>query len=497
VTETVEPTAEPRQSGPPPTGIEARSIDWVPNEERRGKVSHLGAVWFVNNINLTAMATGVTALSFGGTLFWTIVATVLGALFGTFFMAFHSAQGPQLGLPQLVQSRPQFGYVGAAVTVWVFALINYVAYNTADAILSGQAMDSLVGIPAELGFVVAAAVAAVLAIYGYHWIHRINRLLAWPLVVLMSVLTVAALTNAALPPRAFAPGDFQLPAFMTVFVIVAGFQLGWAPYVSDYSRYLPSTVGVRATFWWTYLPSALAGIWVFVLGAVMYASGPEDATAIAAFEAAADSLFDGFGSVAIAALLIGLLAVMAINQYGGSLSMISIADSFGRVNPTRRVRIVAIVAMAVVVWGIAQFVGEARFFDFYGNTLVFLAYLFTPWTAINLVDYFFVRRGDYAIREIFNPSGMYGRWGWRGNAAYLATLAIMVPFFVTSPFTGPIAERLDSVDYSLFVGLPVAAALYWVLCRTLDLEAERRVVAEEGILEHKGRQRRWGTRSTR
>jgi nucleobase:cation symporter-1, NCS1 family len=289
------PDTEPRQAAAPPLGIEQRSIDWVPDSERRGKVSHLGAVWFVNNINLTAMATGVTALSFGGTLFWTIVATVLGALFGTFFMAFHSAQGPQLGLPHLVQSRPQFGYVGAAVTVWVFALINYVGYNTADAILSGSAMNSLFGIPAELGFVIAAAVAALLAIYGYHWIHRINRWLTWPLIVVMVLLAVAAFTNAALPSGAFDTGGFQLAPFMTVFVIVGGFQLGWAPYVSDYSRYLPSTVGVRATFWWTYLPSALSGIWVFVLGAVMYASGPEDATPVVAFKAAAESLFDGFG----------------------------------------------------------------------------------------------------------------------------------------------------------------------------------------------------------
>jgi NCS1 family nucleobase:cation symporter-1 len=33
----------------------------------------------------------VTALAFGGTLFWTLVAVVLGSLFGTLFMAFHSA----------------------------------------------------------------------------------------------------------------------------------------------------------------------------------------------------------------------------------------------------------------------------------------------------------------------------------------------------------------------------------------------------------------------
>ena len=118
-----------------PAGIELRSIDYVPERERHGHVRHLGAIWFVANIGLTSMATGVTALSLGAGLSWTIIATIIGSLFGTFFMAFHSAQGPQLGLPQLVQSRPQFGYRGAAVTVWVFALINYLAYNTSDASL--------------------------------------------------------------------------------------------------------------------------------------------------------------------------------------------------------------------------------------------------------------------------------------------------------------------------------------------------------------------------
>ena len=43
-----------------------------------------------------------------------------------------------------------------------------------------------------------------------------------------------------------------------------------------------------------------------------------------------------------------------------------------------------------------------------------LLYLFTPWTAINLVDFYVVRKGHYSIREIFNPNGMYGRWNWRG-----------------------------------------------------------------------------------
>jgi nucleobase:cation symporter-1, NCS1 family len=53
-----------------------------------------------------------------------VLAIVVGVLTGTLFMAFHSAQGPQLGLPQMIQSRPQFGYIGALL-VWLFAYVQY------------------------------------------------------------------------------------------------------------------------------------------------------------------------------------------------------------------------------------------------------------------------------------------------------------------------------------------------------------------------------------
>jgi purine-cytosine permease-like protein len=396
-------------------------------------------------------------------------------------MAFHSAQGPQLGLPQLVQSRAQFGYIGAALTVWIFALANYIAYNTSDAILSGSAMHEIFKIPAEVGFFIAAVIATVIAIYGYAQIHFVNKVLFWPSIIALGAMTIGVLLRGSFPEGAFDLGNFQSAPFMTAFVIIAGFQLGWAPYVSDYSRYLPASEGVRSTFKATYISSALSGVWVFGLGAL--ASGPNgELTPVAAFKEVGDSIFAGFGTILLIILLAGLLVVMAVNAYGGSLTLISMTDSIKKVNPTKNARLVALIIMGVTVWGIAQFVGEARFNTFYGNALVFLAYLFTPWTAVNLVDYFFVRKGVYVIGEIFKKDGIYGRWGWRGNTAYLIGLASMIPFFVTTPYVGPIAESLGSVDYSLFVGLPVSAIAYLILARGLDLKKEAAMAAAEGNL---------------
>ena len=462
-----------------PGRVELHAIDVIPLTERHGTLRSLGAVWFVSNINLTAMATGIVALALGGTLFWTLVAIVIWSLFGTIFMAFHSTQGPHLGLPQLVQSRAQFGYLGAALTVFVFALANYIAYNTSDALLSSDAAHTVMHVPLWLGYIVAAGIAATIAIFGYDLIHKVNRVLAVPVVVIMVVLTIGAFRTPHITAAAFAPGQFKLVPFMTTLALIGGFQLGWAPYVSDYSRYLPAGLSTRATFWWTYGPSALSGVWVFVVGAIAVA-GTGATTPVAAFKAAGDRVFSGGGDVVVVGLLIGLLAVMAINQYGGSLTMLSIADSIHPIQVKRAARVGTVLAMAVIVWVIAQGVGEANFNDFYGSALVYLAYAFTPWTAINLVDYFFVRHGVYAISEIFKPSGIYGRWGWRGNTAYVVTVLVMVPFMVNQPhFVGFLAARMGDVDYSIPIGLVLAASLYWALTRNLDLTAERTLAAHD------------------
>ena len=48
--------------------------------------------------------------------------------------------------------------------------------------------------------------------------------------------------------------------------VAAGYQISWAIYVSDYSRYLPPTVEDPQHLPWTFWGSALGGIWVMFLG---------------------------------------------------------------------------------------------------------------------------------------------------------------------------------------------------------------------------------------
>jgi purine-cytosine permease-like protein len=98
-----------------------------------------------------------------------------------------------------------------------------------------------------------------------------------------------------------------------------------------------------------------------------------------------------------------------------------------------------------------------------------MLYLLVPWTSINLIDYFLVRRGRYVIRQLFVPEGIYGAWGARGLSAYVIGFAATVPFFVLPEvYVGPAARALGGVDVGWLVGLLVSGVIYAVLSRSVD-----------------------------
>ncbi|MGQ4433396.1 MULTISPECIES: purine-cytosine permease family protein [unclassified Streptomyces] len=477
--------SEPRVSG-----LEIRSIDYVPLNERHGKLWHLGPLWFMSNAQIATLAVGLISITEGGNLIWSLIAIVAGTLLGTFFMAFHSAQGPQLGLPQMIQSRPQFGYVGALL-VWLFAYVQYAGFNVFNTILAGEALHTTVHGNTKMWVAVVTVVGFVIALVGYDIIHKAEQFLTYSFLAVFGIFTVGVLVTLHYPAGSFDLGGFSWTPFLAQFGVVAGYQISWAIYVSDYSRYLPPDVTVRKTFYWTYFGSALGGVWLMTLGALLAAWAGKDFDTIRSIDAAGDKVFSGFGAIVLLFATLGLVSVTALNMYGGSLTLISAIDSFRKVRPTVSVRALTI-GLTAALSLVGAMAATANFLTNFNNFLLLVLYLFIPWTAVNLMDYYVVRRGHYAIAEIFNPRGIYGRWGWHGIISYLVGFGAMVPFFsVGTLYVGPIAHAMDGADLSLFVGLPVAGLLYWWLSRSIDVEAEIRVAeAEAEELENAAHQHR-------
>jgi NCS1 family nucleobase:cation symporter-1 len=462
-------------------GLEVRSIDYVPLSERHGKLWHLGPLWFMSNAQIATLAVGVVSVSAGGNLVWSLIAIILGVSIGTFFMAAHSAQGPQLGLPQMIQSRPQFGYVGA-ILVWAFAYLQYAGFNIFNSLLAADSLHTTVHGGTKLWLVVVTVVAAVAAIVGYDFIHKMEQGLTYGFLVLFGILTIVLFT-LPYPAGSFDLGDFKLVPFLVQFSVVAGYQISWAIYVSDYSRYLPPDVTVRKTFWWTYGGSGAGAVWIMCIGAGLaaWAGKAFSGTGIAELHRAGNHVFHGFGALILIFSALGLISVMALNMYGGSLTLISASDSFKRIQPTLNVRFLTI-GLTAVLSLVGALASTESFQSNFEDFLLLVLYFFIPWTSVNLVDYFLVRKGHYAIAEIFNPQGIYGRWGWRGIISYLVGFIAMIPFFSTGLFSGWVANAAKGADFSLFVGLPVSGILYWVLCRNIDVAAEAALADEQADL---------------
>jgi nucleobase:cation symporter-1, NCS1 family len=456
--------------------LERRSIDYVPLAERHGKVWHLWPVWFSGDAHLATLAVGVLGIALGGNLLWTATAVVLGCAIGTFFMAFHSAQGPQLGLPQMIQSRPQFGYVGALL-VWGVALVTYIGYNSFNQVLAAQALHQLsrhVAADSPAVMIGFAALAAAVAVIGYDFIHVAQRAVAFVMIALLTVFSAGAML-LDIPAAQWQPVGFRVGPFLTELFAAASYQLSWSIYVSDYSRYLPRAVSIRASFWWTYLGAFVGGAWMMLVGSIAAASAPQLDLA-AALEHAANHVLSGFGPLLLVGSLLGLVTISTLNFYGASLTLLSVSDTFRPLKSGIRQRIVALVLAAMVSTLIALD-SSSDFLAAFSELLSVLLYLFTPWTAVNLVDFYLVRKGHYSVREIFNPRGMYGRWQWRGLLAYGVGFATMVPFFSLGHYTGPLARALGGIDISMFVGLPVSAGVYLLACRSIDLEQDRATAA--------------------
>jgi NCS1 nucleoside transporter family len=462
-----------------PLGLEVRSIDYVPRRERHGRAWHLGALWFVANAELISFATGPIGIHLGLNFAWTAVAIVLGTLIGTLAMAFHSAQGPRLGLAQMIQSRPQFGYFGALVPI-VAALFVFIGYGTFDTVLGGELLNTTIRTPIELGFVLFIGMALALTAIGYNLIHRLSRYASILYMVNFGLFTVLALTSINLPPEqtSLSADAFQAGPFLIVLGVLMSYNLSWAPYVSDYSRYLPADTPIRTTFGWTYVGTAAGAIWPAVLGALVGAAHP-DLSPIAGIKTVADdALFQGWGFWTLILSVPTLVIATTLSIYTGGLSTLAAVDVVRRVQSGVRARIVTVGILALVVLGLALLVAN-NFLGSYNAFLLIILYFLIPWTAINLVDYFLVRKGNYAIKEIFKPDGIYRRWGWQGLVSYWVAFVVMIPFFSTTIFTGFIANALGGGDIAPFVGFPVAAILYYVLTRNIDVEAESRLAAQQ------------------
>jgi NCS1 family nucleobase:cation symporter-1 len=121
-----------------------------------------------------------------------------------------------------------------------------------------------------------------------------------------------------------------------------------------------------------------------------------------------------------------------------------------------------VLAMIGISVGLAL-TGRHSFLKEFESFILCLLAVFTPWSAINLVDYYCFTRARYDVPALSDPDGRYGRWNATGITIYLVGILVQVPFLSTSFYTGPLVAPLGGVDVSWILGLLVPGALYYAI----------------------------------
>ncbi|MFT4065443.1 purine-cytosine permease family protein [Paraburkholderia sp.] len=433
--------------------IESNSIEYVAPENRHGKPVDLFTLWFCTNVAPLAVISGATSvLVFHLDVVSAILAIAAGQFFGAIFHALTSAQGPLVGVPQMIQSRAQFGRYGSLLVVGFTTLI-YLGFFVSNIILAGKTLHTVAPVvPAQVGTVLGAILATFVGVIGYHFIHRFNKVGAWFMGGALLIGMIMMVPD--LDARVFQQGHFEVSGWFAMFGLCAVWQISFAPYTSDYSRYLPTSTGFAKTFAYTYFGTSLGTIFAFLFGVLAVSSG-HATDAMQAIRAQTGV----FGYVLIFLFLVNIIGHNGMNLYGGVLSFITAAQTF-RPNwvPGRNVRVL-VSTVLLVSSTVTALWASSNFLAIFLNAIFAMRIVLVPWVAINLVDFYLISNRRYRVAEIISSNGgMYGSFNFKAIAIYIFGIAIQVPFMDESFFHGPWASIMGGADVSWMVGL-IATAL--------------------------------------
>lgn len=452
--------------------LELSTIQPIPLEQRHGTAADLFTVWFGSNLMLLTIVTGglavtVFALPFG----WAVGALAVGNLVGAVFMALHAAQGPTLGVPQMIQTRGQFGSLGSLLVVGI-VLVMYVGFLSSNLVLGGQALASLVSGASEMpGIALVGILSVVAAVYGYDLIHAYTRWMTY-LSGLVLVVTVGWIVAVHGVPADFLTRNaFTWIGFLGTVSTGALWQIAYAPYVSDYSRYMPPDTGARPAFWASYWGCTLGSFLPMVLGAMVGLAAPRGNLV-----AGLATLTDGLAPLVLIVFSVGVAAANAMNLYCGALSALTFGQTlWPRWSPGPRARtVMTLVLFALSLLG--ALVGKAEFLMNYEHFILLLLYVLVPWTAINLVDYYLLRHGIYDVASFFRQDGgIYGLVNLPAVTCYALGILVQLPFIASALYTGPIAHALGGIDLSWIVGLAVTSPAYYWLARRTQTRGDARL----------------------
>lgn len=442
-----------------PTGgrdlaIETHGISPIPEGNRFGRPWRLFSVWFAPNLTMTAVFTGTLAASLG-LGFWTGLAAMLaGTVLGSLPVAYLSTWGPRTGTGQLPLARLSFG--GGVVLPGLVQWLGSIAWDALVGLFGGEALAELTGLPFWAAVLIVLVLQCALGVFGYALIHRVQAVMSVLLVLAFAALTVKVLAGHPIATADTASGADLAGGVVLFTTIALSLAISWAPYASDFSRYLPVETSSRSVFWATLLGLTASYTLGEGLGLALGSSLGDHST-----HGVSTLLGGGFlGALALAVIALAAVSSNAMNDYSGSLALQTVGVRLRR--PVSAV-IVTVLAFALILW---MHSGELA--DKFENVLLFVSYWIPPFLGVVVPDWLARTRGGRRVDVLAATSVR----PWAALVAFVVGFGAAVPFMNTSLYTGPVASALHGADLAYYVGLVVSLAAYFLLRRRASVDIE-------------------------
>ena len=413
----------------------------VPAAQRTMRIDRVFWSHFAPNLGPGGWVVGVLLVTLGLGFRQGVLAILLGNLIGALPVALAATIGPATGLPQMEASRRVLGQRGIrlpSLLNWLYC-VGWDAVNNVPAAAALIALLALAGPapPFWLALGVLAGAQMVASIYGHHVVQALQKYLGGLLLAVFAVIGALGLRGGGVPHAAH---PVSLPTFLLATAILASFNLSWASYSSDYTRYLPADTPRPRI-----VRLALAGLLLsavpFQLLGLITAAGIGEATPTAVI-AHLQHTAGWLGPVVLAAIALSSITGNSFNDNTASYSLISAG--------IRVPRVLAAIVTATLGYVIAVF-GAGRYAELYTSYLVVTLYWIAPWIGIVLADWYLIGSRPRAVPP-----------GWTRAATIFAVTAVLTIalFSVSDLYTGPVARLLGGADIGYYVGFFGAGLLY-------------------------------------
>lgn len=432
----------------------------VPHDQQTMALENVFWSHFSRNLAPAGWVIGVIAASLGVGFWWGLAAIVAGNLLGSLPVALCATMGPQTGLTQMEDSRFAFGQAGTRLPSFInwVCCVSWDAVNNVPSTIALIALVAIYGLtlPFWLGLATLAIFQMIGSVYGHDLVQLVEKYLGYLLLVVFGIVGYLAVAHGGSMAGPSQP--VTLATVVLALSLVASFNLAWAPYSADYTRYLPKSTAPWKIFALSFLGMMTSGIMIELCG-LLTASAIPDTTPAGLIKSIV-ALTGGFAPLALFAVAISSVAVNAQNDNTAAYSLISAGVKLPR-------------WMSAIVTALLGFIlavaGSGQFATLYSNYLLVLVYWVSPWVGIMLADWYLQRKSGLALA--YAP-------GWSlGATIFVAVTVLTIALFSsTSVYTGPIAKLLGGTDIGYFVGFFAAAGTY-VLLRSPKRSAVRQETA--------------------